>query len=59
MVLDEGEATVNLLDMLLGSQEEYDAAKQTADGYCEEGTFLCGTQSGSARFADITADLSE
>ena len=59
VVLDEGEASVNLLDMLLGSQEEYDAAKQTADGYCEEGTFLCGTQSGSARFADITADLSE
>ena len=59
VVLDEGEASVNLFDMLLGSQEEYDAEKQKADEYSEAGTFLCGTQSGSAKFGDVTADLSE
>ena len=45
--------------MLLGSQEEYDAVKQKADEYRDAGTFLCGTQSGSAQFGDVTADLSE
>ncbi len=59
VVLDEGEASVNLLDMLLGSQEEFDAVKQAADALREEGTFLCGTQSGSAQFVDLKADLSE
>ena len=59
VVLDEGDASVNLFDMLLGSQEEYDAVKQKADEYRDAGTFLCGTQSGSAQFGDVTADLSE
>ena len=59
VVLDEGEASVNLFDMLLGGEEEYEAAKQAADEYADAGTFLCGTQSGSARFGDVTADLTE
>ena len=59
VVLDQAEASANLIDMLIGSNEEFDAAKEKADEYREEGAFLCGTQSGSAQFADMRADLSE
>ena len=59
VVLQEGDASVNLLDMLLGGQEEYDETKKTADGLREGASFLCGTQSGEATFGDAKADLSE
>ena len=39
--------------------EEYNAVKQEADAYAAEGTFLCGTQEGAAKFGDVTADLNE
>ncbi len=59
VVLGQNEATVNLLELLLGSQEAYDAVKQEADGYRAEGSFLCGTQSGNASFSDQKANLDE
>ena len=59
VVLEEGDASVNLLDMLLGGQEDYDAAKQAAENYREGATFLCGAQSGEIAFGDAKADLSE
>ena len=39
--------------------EEFKAVKQEADDYAAQGTFLCGTQDGSAKFGDVTADLLE
>ncbi len=59
VVLDEGEASVNLFDMFLGSEDEYDEVKQKAEDYRETGTFLCGTQGAEVRFAEVSADLSE
>ena len=55
----EQDASVNLLDMLLGGQPEYDAAKEAAEGYREGAALLCGTQGGGISFGDVTADLSE
>ena len=59
VVLREDDASVNLLDMLLGGQPDYDKAKQAAEELCEGAAFLCGTQSGEAAFGDTKADLSE
>lgn len=59
VVLEERDASVNLLDMLLGGQPEYDAAKEAAEGYREGAALLCGTQGGGISFGDVTADLSE
>ena len=58
-VIEEGDASVNLLDMLLGGQEAYDETKQAAENHREGAAFLCGTQSGEAAFGDTKADLSE
>ncbi len=57
VVLGQNDASVNMMDMMLGDQEGYDNAKQQADGYLDEGRFLCGTQSGAAEFADYKASL--
>ena len=59
VVLQEDDASVNLLDMLLGGQPDYDKAKQAAEDLREGAAFLCGTQSGEATFGDVKADLSE
>ena len=59
VVLGQNEAKVNLLDLLLEGQEEFDAVKQEAENYCRNGKYLCGTQSGTADFSGATADLSE
>lgn len=59
VVLDENEASVNLLELLLGDQEEFDTVRQEAQAYCDAGAYLCGTRSGTADFSDVTADLSE
>ena len=59
VVLQEGDASVNLLDMLLGGQEAYGETKEPAEGLREGASFLCGTQSGEASFGNAWADLSE
>ena len=59
VVIEEGDASVNLFDMLLGGQEEYDKTKQDAEAYREGATFLCGARGGEITFGEAKADLSE
>lgn len=59
VLLDENESKVNLLDVLLEGQEEFDAVRQQAADYAQQGTYLCGTQTGEAKFSDAAAALAE
>ena len=57
VILETDEASVNLLDMLLTGQEEYDKVKERADALRQQGTYLCGTQTGTADFSKQQANL--
>lgn len=57
VVLGQNEASVNLLDILLEGQENYESVKKEAAGLAAKGEFLCGTQEGKANFSDSKADL--
>ncbi len=57
VIIGQNDAAINMMDIMLGDQEEYDNAKQQADGYLDSARFLCGTQNGTAEFADYKAAL--
>ncbi len=57
VVLDQNDASVNMVDIVLGDQEDYTNAKQQAESYLNSSRFLCGTQGGTAEFADYKASL--
>lgn len=59
VVLGQNEATLNLLEMILGDEEAYDTVKEEAASYCAEGKYLCGTQSGKIDYSDMTANFGE
>ena len=57
VVLDQNEATLNLLEMILGDEEAFDAVKKEAASYCAEAKYLCGAQSGTIDYSDMTANF--
>lgn len=59
VILGQNEAKLNLLEMVLGQEEDYNAVKQEAAAYCTEGKYLCGTQTGSVDYSDMTANFGE
>lgn len=59
VILGQNEASLDLLQMVLGQEEDYEAVKQEAEAYCAEGKYLCGTQTGSVDYSDMTANFGE